>query len=224
MKLGWDSVVSIGKNPMLRSSYIFFVLVPVAVTVLTEYTDVTSFETHLSWRWLSLFWAAAAASLANIIFEVFCPEFVKRYRSFHEFKSAGFGSHDFGTLFKLAAPDVSLMPEECPEDINSYEWTGAYRKIDEELYEIGVRNGQWPSGQMTNTKFWQVKSQILQNSLEYKSKENHEAAAYRYIHAIFSEKNVVARIVCVGLYGISFALLAALAVQNMYVVMRYGLA
>lgn len=97
----WDKLNSLGTSKALKSSYIWFVSVPIAATFLSQLNvpiEVTfwgrthQFDLTLPFNWILFYFASIVFSLASIIFTLRCPDLIKRYKTFSHYYQDGNGS------------------------------------------------------------------------------------------------------------------------------------
>ena len=93
----WDTLISMSRNKIVNSSYVFLFVTPIAAKVtqrLPELVEIPvgsgyQFSIALPFSWLWLFWCAVAASLANLIVLVRCPSIVGDFREWDSFERTG---------------------------------------------------------------------------------------------------------------------------------------
>lgn len=94
----WTSQRELANSKIIKSSYIWLLVVPLSARMLGSIDDVidlTMFgasmkvSTSLPFSWQLFFIAACLFSVANIIYSIFCPLIVKSYSHFSEFESQG---------------------------------------------------------------------------------------------------------------------------------------
>ena len=97
-RYGWSSLRALGTNRVVKSAYIWLVLVPIAGKFLSAVNDVADFQifgtqvsVHLSlpFSWKIFFFGALAFTLGNAIWQFCCPEIVRKYSSYSDFITQG---------------------------------------------------------------------------------------------------------------------------------------
>jgi hypothetical protein len=100
---GWTSLSRIGNSKISSTSYFWVIAVPVFSKIIETYNNIngkgkyTIFdvfyfnELHLPFSWEILFFSALMFSFANSVYHLFCPGYIKFYKSFDDFKSTGQG-------------------------------------------------------------------------------------------------------------------------------------
>lgn len=97
----WATLKSLGQNSLLKSSYFWFIFVPVAARLLGQIKSplvLRLFEQdhiiplELPFSWYHFFFAAVFFSIGNLLFALRCPELVQRYNTAQESTDADNGS------------------------------------------------------------------------------------------------------------------------------------
>jgi hypothetical protein len=118
----WPSLHSLSESKIVKSSYVWLVLVPAMAKLLdaidhkiTLFGNVVVLSLPFSPK--IFYFAAVAFAGANIIYYVFCPPAVKGYRSYKEFSEASKGSDVLMAGFvKLLTSRIFLWPLAFGED------------------------------------------------------------------------------------------------------------
>lgn len=109
----WAGLRRLGSSRAVRSSYVWFALVPLAARLLAPLAaghDVTLFgatftlEVALPFTWQVLFFSATAFALAQLLYSLRCPPIVRHYAHFADYKAA----HSPST-FLLSEPLEALV-------------------------------------------------------------------------------------------------------------------
>ncbi|MDD9200867.1 hypothetical protein PVK61_16725, partial [Aliivibrio sp. S2MY1] len=94
----WSLIRSIGDSKIVQSSFIWLLIVPISARLLSNVDDVinmtvfgsnVNLTTSLPFSWQLLFGAACFFTIANIIYNAFCPEIFRQYKNYSEFKEHG---------------------------------------------------------------------------------------------------------------------------------------
>lgn len=116
--LTWNSLNRLGNSAVLRSSYFWIVFVPIVAKVMAPIDSfaqveifgyVWNLEIGLPFSWKLFFFAALAFSLASLIYSSYCPEIVRDYQSFNEFREQGKGSSQITRALAAAKPDSTTI-------------------------------------------------------------------------------------------------------------------
>lgn len=96
--VSWTLVNSLGKLKFSKSSYFYLVLVPILVKALEKIENplninwggsMISIQLELPFTWYVFYFGAVAIAIGSIIYLLFCPEIIKKYRNYGEFLQAG---------------------------------------------------------------------------------------------------------------------------------------
>jgi hypothetical protein len=99
-KLSWTTLNSLGRSRILKSSYLWLLVVPVVAKLLENvgpnfeiqiFGKLALIELSLPFSWVVFFFSAVAISAADLIYNVFCPKLIKDHQSFSGFKDSGNG-------------------------------------------------------------------------------------------------------------------------------------
>lgn len=95
----WYSLRAFGSNRVIQSSYFWFIFVPIAAkallnikkaltsTVLAQF--INDIDWNLPFSWQLFYFSAVSFTIANIVYFLFCPEFIKTFKSFQHFRESG---------------------------------------------------------------------------------------------------------------------------------------
>lgn len=119
-RLHWSTLRSFGDNRAVRSSYFWFIFVPIAARLNRQLNqplqslffgaDHHTIWIDLPFSWYTFYFASIAFSFATILYSAFCPEIVKKFGSPIEFYSAGHGGLKLLEYF-------SKLPKRVRDDI-----------------------------------------------------------------------------------------------------------
>lgn len=94
----WSRVRSLGRSRLVRSSFIWIAVVPGAAKValalkqnVAEPAWAKSMvdSLHLPFSWHLLFWSAMFMAIATALFDIYCPNIIRKHEHFGSFESAG---------------------------------------------------------------------------------------------------------------------------------------
>ena len=97
-RYGWSSLRAFGTNRVVKSAYLWLVLVPIAGKFLSAVNDVADFQilgtqvsVHLSlpFSWKVFFFGALAFSFGNSIWQFCCPEIIRKHSNYSDFINQG---------------------------------------------------------------------------------------------------------------------------------------
>lgn len=142
----WDLITLAGENRLVKSSYIWLILVPVGAKFFeltespldfTNYVDGLKLKLELSFSWKLFYASAVIFSITNIIYFFVCPEIIRKYRTFESFQQDG---NRISHLRKYAA--IGAMAFSFP--------------AAEKMYAGTPTNHQ---SELLETLFWEVRAE-----------------------------------------------------------------
>jgi hypothetical protein len=93
----WSFLSNIGQNKAIRSSYLWFVIVPICARLIDAingpfmiFGAIIATSIKLPFSWTCFFFAATFFSMANVIYQIWCPQIIKNYKTVNDFKNDGF--------------------------------------------------------------------------------------------------------------------------------------
>ncbi len=98
--ISWNNLRALGESRILRSSYFWFVAVPIVAKLLTQMDSPLMIELlgerreiHLSlpFSWYLFYYSSTAFAVATFLYSLLCPEIIKKYPSFIAYYDAGNG-------------------------------------------------------------------------------------------------------------------------------------
>lgn len=106
----WSSFYAISQSRVIRSSYFWFIFVPIAARLLSKFPqdvmvslpgDDDTLRVHigLPFTWQLFFFGATLMAIANAIFMVRCPEIIRKYKDFSMFQTEGRSTEQLRDLY-----------------------------------------------------------------------------------------------------------------------------
>lgn len=149
MAINWEVVNKLGKNRLLRTSYIWLILVPPLAKLLSTIRSPLDFSQYvpgliinlsLPFSWQTFYFSAVIISTAGVIYFLRCPEIVKSFSTFAEFKAEG---RDLNYLKKYAekiGQEIPFLKEPTIESsrIDYYMSKGFWQ-----LFDYEKQQNQW---------------------------------------------------------------------------------
>lgn len=98
----WSDLRGWGNSRLIRTSFAWLVIVPVAARLLRHVAGTHTFEVggasltfdiHLPFSWALFFFMALAFSIAQACYALACPPLVKRFASFREYRQQHLGNN-----------------------------------------------------------------------------------------------------------------------------------
>lgn len=96
----WSQIAGVGRNRLVRSSYIWLLFVPIAAKALqtvenpltlTGLSEQLHVSMELPFSWKIFYGAAVLFSIANLVFYARCPEIIRDFSNFRDFQNQGRG-------------------------------------------------------------------------------------------------------------------------------------
>ncbi len=94
----WSNLNKWGKNRVLKTSYFWFFLVPIAAKALSKIENTLDFYIYgqyleiffeLPFSWIVFYFSAVAFSIASLIYQKYCPLMVREYNDYDDYKRTG---------------------------------------------------------------------------------------------------------------------------------------
>jgi hypothetical protein len=213
----WSTIRTFGNSRLLRSSYAWIVIVPIAARVLSRVESAfqldlggrsIQLELSLPFSWELFFYGALFTSLANALYALACPWLVKRFPTYGAFSGEGRGPNQLREEFTNLLASASHVADADLKNIVSDYYT-AYATADADttrdvaalsnrLQAVAVSEKITPDSARTSEAFWYVRDY-------YDLVRPHWRAA-----------------VSLG-YGLGFALFGIVLAQNILFVIRHSI-
>jgi len=193
----WTALSGIGRIRVFRSSYFFFVAIPIAARFLRAidpnieihiFGDIFHFSLALPFSWKILYFSSLFFVISISIYWLFCPNLIKDFRDFREFQEAG-NSQD-----TIKADLFAHLHDRTEGSVACIAFSDRYcdRRVEDPIYltEIEVREGKL-------------------------------AEAFWFARRILSSQRLIMRGVCFFSYLVAFSLLLIILVQNFLYVWNF---
>ena len=202
----WSSLYHISTSKIVRSSYFWFVFVPIVARMLDQIPTVLKIPWHgeplalsiaLPFSWQLFFFSATFIALANLIYTMRCPELIKTYRTFSDFEKEGKGPYQLlkfysmSVLHKLKSTPERQVRESVREFYTSYcvPDTTLHDKIEKAVPLVKILSDLDLKTDSLRGAFWHARD--------------------------FMERvRPLARFLCTFLYASGFILISFVALQN----------
>lgn len=116
----WSSLGRLGESAILKSSYVWFFVVPIMARFLMYvgpevqfdlWGETRTFTLSLPFTWTVFFYSAVAFSVAGFVYSVFCPEIIREHRYFSDLGVKGRGEqYIIRVLRNLARRRMDFRP------------------------------------------------------------------------------------------------------------------
>jgi hypothetical protein len=200
----WSAFNQLGKSRISKSTYIWIVTVPllsklickigpeIRIPIISQHAILTL---GLPFSWKIFYFSSLAFGLATIIYSIKCPEIIRKYNRYSQFKEEGKGQRQIiDYLIQATIPHANgsmqiISFDEINKFVNLISDEPTSIKTLEDAYNMKI------VGERIDYSFWYVRSRL-------------ELSGYW------------ARISCGILYLIGFSLLLILLAQNTWYVLR----
>ncbi len=142
--LKWSKLRTLGHNSIIKSSYIWLIIVPLAAKMFSALPEVHTFKIFeanitvhfgLPFSWIIFYFMALFFAIGQFIYTVKCPEILKNYENFYDYEKSG--SNDL-LLLKLLR-DICFLGNK--HDLSTFiiytdDFIGGRQIINEKTTEI----------------------------------------------------------------------------------------
>ena len=208
--MSWSILNGISQSKAVKSVGMWFVIVPIVAKLFSNIEPdltVTIFGTkfllnfNLPFQWKFLFLSACAFLIASLIYTFFCPAFVKKYRDYSTFKSAGNSRTQVVMyLADITKPILAKTPSESNRNILE-----AYSSI----YCADITH--LPSDS------W---SAII-SKIEMARPQGEDANAFYFLYTLANKQSSLMIFFSFSFYVIGFASLGVIGYQNIMYVLAH---
>jgi len=124
----WSFIDELGKTRFSKSSYIWIIIVPLALKYSVLFEEFinkvlkpsNSIDISLPFNWFVFFLGALLISLGSFVYYLFCPEFIKLYKNYGEFLRKG------ESIVKLKRFAQEFNCESIWDDITNLQHNGIF--------------------------------------------------------------------------------------------------
>lgn len=115
----WTSLNSLGRNRVLKSSYVWIVVVPIGAKLFSAIRETLTFtildaeiavNPSLPFSWEMFYFSAVFIGAGSLIYFRYCPDIVSKYDRLSDFTAEGKGSKQLRESLLQVAPAGSNMP------------------------------------------------------------------------------------------------------------------
>lgn len=228
----WENLSKVGRDRFVRSSYFWLLFVPIAANLMSQFPDTISlrmppnqqitFSLDLPFSWQMFFTGAVFFSIANFVYGFFCPDLIRMFPSFAEFKDEGREQEQLKDQFfkyRTERDDTSLANRiltyvgdeelgepQVPSDMDGPEAMAEYQYEIQLFAEEGF--------QFTNSK------ELESHFPKLKMPDEKEGGVFWLLRSAHALLNPRARLACTITYGLGFVFFFVVFLQNCYFVLR----
>ena len=252
----WSSLRAIGNNRATGSAYAWFIITPLAARFL-EYVPnriVVPFGANeipislgLPFSWIIFFFAALFLSIGHLAYSLFCPEIIRNYRSYPEFKEEGKGKYQllgflrgsmerkFGPVIRSRYGEIHHSPDLRQDWVEA---TSSLRQFAKDFFGVSVSSrppgskrpkdqtpiqegaSDHPPDEDTGAP---VGNERLTHGINrlYDLELDRENEAFWWVYQLPDKAAPLSRAACSGAFGIGLVLLGIVLLQNIYFVLKH---
>ncbi|MGB5321475.1 hypothetical protein [Lutimonas sp.] len=213
----WSILWSISNSKIVRSSYVWFVLVPVIARILNNIERILTFQIlnekititmELPFYWQLFFFAATFFSLANLVYIFRCPDILKKYQAFSDFQKEG------QTSFQLIEIYMKLIVSRMKSEGGKYQ---AVKSL-QEFYRSYCTEDQSIKDELIKDDCNILKTISKMNIIEGKL-----SGAFMHVRNFGEKLHKKSIWLCIALYGIGIAFFLIVFIQNIWTVLKISL-
>jgi hypothetical protein len=206
---------SLGDSRLVKSSFIWLLIVPVTARLLSSMDEVVNLTifgsqinltTSLPFSWQLLFGSACFFTIANIIYSICCPEILREYKNYSEFKEHG------KTLLQINSA------------IKSMTWSNESKGVKKDyVLVLGSYFKNYCCGGKAKSESELNKSFDSFDNIERANHAQVSNNAFYFTQTIADEYNGKAIKCCLFSYSLGLLLISIIAIQNIvYVCKTFG--
>jgi hypothetical protein len=216
----WSDIRTFGNSRLLRSSYAWIIIVPIAARILSRTESSFSFdlggksirlELALPFSWELFFYGALFTSFANALYSIRCPWLVKRFPAYGAFSGEGRGPNKLREEFTnlLAAP--------------GYVAAGNLRNVVSEYHASYAGNPADENVLASEISAISNRHEAIVASEKIAIEPGNASEAFWYIRDYYDLIRPRWRMATAACYGMGFLLFGLVLAQNILFVIRYSI-
>lgn len=207
----WNNLRTLGENSLLRSSYYWFFLVPIAAKILSQvkspldielFGQIHSLSLELPFSWILFYFSSTAFAIATLIYSIFCPDIIRKFPYFSSFYQLGNG--------------VRALYNHI-EGMNT-EFINQNRKRDFEKVAWNSVGGDSKGFEEDKLPDWTVEEIFLR--MEHRLKREEMGDLFYLTSFVHGFTKPALRSVVGGFYLIGFSFLFIVFIQNFFSVLK----
>jgi hypothetical protein len=152
--LRWSSLSGLGDNRIIRSSYFWFVFVPIVARITQQINEPlqkaffglshTAVWIQLPFSWFMFFFAALFFSIATFLYSISCPEIIRRYPTPIAYYQAGNGILKLIDFFNRLPYEAQknvfrMLSSEVTKALGAFELETVVEPNEEDLEKLRER-------------------------------------------------------------------------------------
>lgn len=212
----WQSLVNIGNNKIVKSSYIWIFIIPIIAKTLEKvpekvFIPFTNAEIEiiltLPFSWNLLYFSALIFALATVLFAYKSPELVNKFSDVNEYKEKGLGKEQLITFFSSWLRKETKVYQASGENIEIEKLIlDFYKKYANELSNDKLNT-------LNNTEI-DINKRIRMITI----KDDEFSNAFWFLRSLMANDNLIFRTIITILYIFGFLMLFKILIDNISVV------
>ena len=210
----WSNLWSISNSKIVRSSYVWFVFVPLIARILNNIERILTFQIlneqitftmELPFSWKLFFFGATFFSMAILVYIIRCPDIIKKYRGFSDFQK------ERQTSFQLIEIYMILLVDRMKSEGGKYQ---AVRSL-QEFYRSYCTEDQSISDELIKDDCNILKTISKMNIIEGKL-----SGAFMHVRNFGEKLRKKSIWLCFALHGMGIAMILLVFIQNIWTVLK----
>ena len=209
----WSYLYSISKSKIIRSSYVWFFIVPVFARMLSKIQSTLTIELfgqitlclRLPFTWQLFFFGATFISLGNLVYVLRCPTILKKYRNFSDFQKEG------RTSIQLIEMYMNLIRYRLNSQSEKYQ---VVKSLQEFYRSYCVKD------QAIFDELQKETHRILQTVSRMNVLREMLSGAFIHVQDFGEQSHTKSIRLCFILYGIGIAFISWVFIENVWTVLK----
>lgn len=198
--INWNSLSAIGSLRLVRTSYLWLMIVPLSARILSQFPDNVTIQLFgaeftfifaLPFSWKMFYFSALAMAAGTLVYVVKCPPLIKEFKNFTDFERDGSSR----LMLKMPMATHALK----------------YPKRRAEFIAFLI--------QFCGANENQHSREALINELDIKDEKL--ADAFHYVGGVISTWNTVPRVLCALCYGVGLLLFLVVFFDTLMFVFKF---
>lgn len=229
----WTALRSLGESRVIKSSYFWILLVPVAANVILRLETPLNiivlgenFTIHmdLPFSWKLFFYASCAFTVASLIFKLNCPISIREYKNYDDFKQKGGSYLEIYSDFAKSIYLPSHFSHEYYSMLRDDSGTHADPRVKDVWDTLQIATG----ANIENNYIEQIKADPKTPQLpvfftQTPPVEDRVSDVFFHIRSRVASVKLPARLAASSFYTIGIILMTIVSSQNIYYVVRLGI-
>ncbi len=224
---GWMTLRTLGESRVIKSSYFWFVFVPIVahavagastMTIPVPFTDGEVFTPSFSlpFRWQFFYYSSLAFAIASLVYATRCPKIVSRFESYAQFEEQGNRADRTIEYLRQHIIPMAMEPWLVQKKI-----ANAKREMSFFMRRVCSDPSSLPEyDESQSNRSWRSKWNATFNNIAIYPHQ--EAEAFWIVRDLSSGSKPMSRFVCTLFYVIGFAFLVPVLYQNFMYVLHFS--